>query len=246
MTNITSLELVAVPILVQGEKLLKHVASIDVPVKRYYVLDNSEGRDPTVADAIDELYQNPPANIEEISVVENYLNAGYPGSVNQIIRDNTDCEQWIVSCFDWWAAPGEYQKILDYTGDLSNGAFFGQGGDAMCTFMFTPNLIDKVGMVDENFFPGYFEDNDYRRRIDLSGLKVASIPLQSEHDRSSTLNSSQRFKQRNQFTFQKNHEYYMSKWGGNPGAEIYVKPFNSNVPLDYWKFDPKRREKLRW
>lgn len=240
------LDFIGVPILVQGEKLLRHIKSIDVPLKRYYILDNSEGKDESVSEAIDQICENKPDNIQEVVIVENSQNAGYPGAVNQMIRDNTDCAHWIVTGFDWWPRPQEYKKLLEYQHRLDNGAFLGVGCDDMCGFMFTPALIEKVGMLDENFFPGYFEDNDYKKRILESKLRVPTIQLSAEHDRSSTLNSSEDFKRRNQFTFQKNYEYYVKKWGGSPGKEIYVRPFNQAVPLDYWKFDPKRRELLRW
>ena len=250
-----SIDLIGVPILVQGEKLLRHIKSIDVPVKRYYIVDNSEGNDSSVEEAIDQICDDHVAdkypNIEQVVVVQNNQNAGYPGSVNQIIRDNTDCDHWVVTGFDWWPKPHEYKKLAARINSLKDGAFLGSGMDAMCGFVFTPSLLEGVGFLDENFFPGYFEDNDYRRRIQLHAgsyptLRVESFPLTADHDRSSTLNSSDQFKKRNQYTFQKNYEYYLSKWGGAPNNEIYVKPFNLPVGLDYWRFDPKRREEMRW
>jgi GT2 family glycosyltransferase len=240
------LEFIGVPILVQGEKLLRHIKSIDVPLKRYYILDNSEGKDQSVADAIDEICENKPENIQEIVIVENSQNAGYPGSVNQMIRDNTDCNYWIMTGFDWWPKPKEYKKLFEYEHRWKDGAFLGAGCDDMCGFIFTPQLIEKIGLLDENFFPGYFEDNDYKRRMMVSNLRIPTIQLDAEHDRSSTLNSSNDFKKKNQFTFQKNYEYYIKKWGGGPNKEIYVYPFNKSVPIDYWKFDPIRRETMRW
>ena len=116
----------------------------------------------------------------------------------------------------------------------------------MCGFLFTKKLIRAVGYLDENFFPGYFEDNDYKRRIQVANIQVPTVQLDAEHERSSTLNSSEQFKKRNQFTFQQNFSYYVNKWGGKPNEETYVKPFNQPVGLDYWKFDPERREKSRW
>ena len=49
------------------------------------------GLDPSIDDAIELICNSKPDHIEEIIVVMNNQNAGYPGSVNQIIRDNTDC-----------------------------------------------------------------------------------------------------------------------------------------------------------
>ena len=245
-TKMNKLDLIAVPVMVQGEKLLKHYESIDVPLKRYYILDNSEGKDSSVDEAIDQICDNHKENIDEIAIVSNNQNSGYPGAVNQIIRDNTDCAHWLVSGFDWWAAPKQYKKVLEKLPSLQNGAFLGTGCDSMCGFLFTKKLIRAVGYLDENFFPGYFEDNDYKRRIQVANIQVPTVQLDAEHERSSTLNSSEQFKKRNQFTFQQNFSYYVNKWGGKPNEETYVRPFNQPVGLDYWKFDPERREKSRW
>ena len=94
--------------------------------------------------------------------------------------------------------------------------------DCMCGFLWTPNLLSKVGYLDENFFPGYFEDNDYRHRIIQSDASVATIPLRAYHDRSSTLKSSSEFQKKNQYTFSKNYKYYVEKWGGAPTQEKYA------------------------
>ena len=112
--------------------------------------------------------------------------------------------------------------------------------------LISKEIINKCGYLDENFFPGYFEDNDYRYRIIQSGASVDAIPLQANHDRSSTLNSSVEFQKRNQYTFQKNYKYYVEKWGGSPTQEKYDRPFGKDYPLSFWEFDPVRRQKLRW
>ena len=78
-TKMNKLDLIAVPVMVQGEKLLKHYESIDVPLKRYYILDNSEGKDSSVDEAIDQICDNHKENIDEIAIVSNNQNSGYPG-----------------------------------------------------------------------------------------------------------------------------------------------------------------------
>tara|TARA_R100000900_G_scaffold91478_1_gene71236 strand:- start:216 stop:953 length:738 start_codon:yes stop_codon:yes gene_type:complete len=241
------LECIGVPVLVGGHKLFEHFQTIDVPLKRYYIVDNSMGRDKEVEDAIDAICDYKPSHIQEVVVVQNNLNAGYPGSVNQIIRDNTDCKHWIVCGYDWHPAPGQWERVLNKVATVPFGAFLGDTPtDCMCGFLWTPQLLAKVGYLDENFFPGYFEDNDYRYRIIQSGASVDTIPLQAHHDRSSTLNSSTEFQKKNQYTFQKNYKYYVEKWGGSPTQEKYDRPFGKDYPLSFWEFDPVRRQKLRW
>ena len=127
------LDLIAVPVMVQGEKLVRHFRTIDVPVKRYYILDNSMGLDPSIDDAIELICNSKPDYIEEIIVVMNNQNAGYPGSVNQIIRDNTDCDHWIVTGFDWWVAASQYQRLLHLS--FKDGVFLGQGMDDMLSLI---------------------------------------------------------------------------------------------------------------
>ena len=73
------LDLIAVPVMVQGEKLVRHFRTIDVPVKRYYILDNSMGLDRSIDNAIELICDSKPDHIEEIVVVMNNQNAGYPG-----------------------------------------------------------------------------------------------------------------------------------------------------------------------
>ena len=241
------LECIGVPVLVGGHKLFEHFQTIDIPLKRYYIVDNSMGRDSEVEEAIDAICDYKPKHIEEVVVVQNNLNAGYPGSVNQIIRDNTDCKHWIVCGYDWHPIPGQWERVLDKAASVPFGAFLGDTPtDCMCGFLWTPQLLAKVGYLDENFFPGYFEDNDYRYRIIQSGASVDTIPLQADHDRSSTLNSSTEFQKKNQYTFQKNYKYYVEKWGGSPTQEKHDRPFGKNYPLSFWEFDPVRRQKLRW
>ncbi len=241
------LECIGVPVLVGGHKLFEHFQTIDVPLKRYYIVDNSMGRDSEVENAIDAICDYKPDHIQEVVVVQNNLNAGYPGSVNQIIRDNTDCKHWIVCGYDWHPVPGQWKRVLNKAASVPFGAFLGNTPtDCMCGFLWTPQLLAKVGYLDENFFPGYFEDNDYRYRIIQSGASVDAIPLQANHDRSSTLNSSVEFQKRNQYTFQKNYKYYVEKWGGSPTQEKYDRPFGKDYPLSFWEFDPVRRQKLRW
>ena len=46
------------------------------------------------------------------------------------------------------------------------------------------------------------------------------------HKASSTINSDPLIKLKNDITFPQQEEYYKRKWGGNPGNETYVRPFN--------------------
>lgn len=86
-------------------------------------------------------------------------------------------------------------------------------------------FLDQDGFVfDENFFPAYFEDNDMHYRLKLAnGITLGTDLMNPKIFRNSmtikkdpSINSG----------FDKNRKFYVQKWGGTPGQEIYKKPFD--------------------
>ena len=61
---------------------------------------------------------------------------------------------------------------------LSTDESFGIGFTSLCcgsewsAVVFTTRVAVNVGLMDENFFPAYYEDEDYGIRVGLSGLKA--------------------------------------------------------------------------
>lgn len=94
-------------------------------------------------------------------------------------------------------------------------------------FMPTPGLVEKVGKFDEEFYPAYFEDNDYWYRMRLNDCSTFAIKTELSHFGSATIKSysDARMIQHHQ-EFVKNREYYIKKWGGEPGNERYKSAFN--------------------
>ncbi len=89
--------------------------------------------------------------------------------------------------------------------------------------------VDEYGKnfygFDEAFFPAYFEDNDYARRIFLQAGQgtfksefldpvIYRNSMTIERDRSVNDN------------FKKNSDYYIRKWGGMPGQEKFSAAFD--------------------
>jgi hypothetical protein len=81
---------------------------------------------------------------------------------------------------------------------------------------------ERVGEYDEGFWPGYYEDNDYYRRIRLAGIEhgVVSVPTGAIRHRVSSTGGVA-------FTlFEWNGWRYVQKWGGGPDGERFDRPFN--------------------
>jgi hypothetical protein len=106
--------------------------------------------------------------------------------------------------------------------------------------------IEAIGYFDQNFWPAYFEDADYFRRLELSGIPTLwDDRILLEHDRSQTVRADFLLKRLHDERTRRNQQYYIRKWGGlrgwggpdaSPGLEIFVHPFNDpsigcSIPL---------------
>ena len=80
----------------------------------------------------------------------------------------------------------------------------------------------------------------------LAGLEWEYFPLEYEHIVSATIKRDPVLMAKNQKTFKENGRYYIEKWGGMPGQEKYLTPFDMDLPLDYWLYDPTRSQRQRW
>ena len=115
-----------------------------------------------------------------------------------------------------------------------------EGPDFSC-FLIKPDFINKIGWFDENFFPAYFEDNNAHTVIVKSGFhakRVSTAPY--FHYGSTTVNNNPGLKKiiENKY-FEKNKQYFISKWGDGPSAVLDGKgfdyPFNSDKSLSWWE-----------
>jgi GT2 family glycosyltransferase len=98
------------------------------------------------------------------------------------------------------------------------------------------NAIETVGYFDQNFWPAYFEDADYFRRLELSGIpNLWDERILVEHNRSQTVRADFLLKQLHDERIRRNERYYIRKWGGlrgwggpeePPGQEFFTHPFN--------------------
>ncbi len=87
---------------------------------------------------------------------------------------------------------------------LRTAAFF-------CVMM-SRNVFQQVGLLDENYGRGFFEDDDYCRRIDRLDLQIACAEdVFIHHHLSASFN--QIPDRDKQALFEKNKAYYESKWG---------------------------------
>lgn len=94
-------------------------------------------------------------------------------------------------------------------------------------FMTRKALFEKVGFFDEKFWPAYFEDNDFHRRMKFACATEAVAPCGYDHVNSGTMKRfSTEEMQRHHERFRACRDYYIEKWGGLPGEERFSIPFD--------------------
>lgn len=99
-------------------------------------------------------------------------------------------------------------------------------GDSHNMCLFTRSVFERVGYVDVNYHPAYFEDNDLSRRSQLLGIKMCRVSDAIYfHFWSRTIHQGG-MKAVNDKYFPLNRDYYMQKWGDVPGKEKFKVPFN--------------------
>ncbi len=84
------------------------------------------------------------------------------------------------------------------------------------------------GIVSHNC---YYEDNDHHRRVILAGIPWDEIVVATEHVGSASLTPE--FAPLNAHAFSLNTERYQAKWGGLPGHETYIVPWDGGQPMAY-------------
>ncbi len=94
-------------------------------------------------------------------------------------------------------------------------------------FAITPAAIEKIGAFDQNFWPAYYEDNDYDRRAKLLGFTRVEVPQTGIiHEGSGSLfRAGPDLARQHSRTFPLCGAYYVRKWGDGPAVEKYDHPF---------------------
>lgn len=119
---------------------------------------------------------------------------------------------------------GLYQMALDKEARGDKWAVIYTLYDVVAVF--NTAAFDAVGPWDQNL-PQYFTDNDmYHQRLRLAGYERCESNLPVIHHGSQTINSDPVKKFYNDISFPIYRNYYIAKWGGEPGHEKFSKPWN--------------------
>ena len=185
-------EKVSVPILSvslnvdRNHYVKRMIFSIDHPVEKLIIQIGNE--DNSVVDAlvreIDEVKRNLTAsrneNITSIKIFTKNMNPGSANGFNFGLRElkNSSTAAWVlVINSDITFYPGVLQRIAKMADRaIHKDEKFGLGFTDLCcgsewsAVVFSKRLLEAIGLFDENFYPAYYEDDDYAIRTHLAQM----------------------------------------------------------------------------
>jgi hypothetical protein len=193
--------------------LARLLESIDHPVEHLVVIDNSARRlkisEAWVMDRI------AGRGVEHLWYLRMPSNLGVPVSWNLIVKSTPLAPWWLIVNADAAFPAGSLARFAAESGP--DRFVFGGGQPKWCCFAVGEQVVDAAGLIDEHFYPLYYEDNDWERRIRLAGCEVVQSDIPVVHDNSSTIGAG--YSTQNGRTFADNGDYYARKWGGPVGSE---------------------------
>ena len=219
--------LYAIPTLNQIDWVLeKHVPSIGNNLIDGLVIHMSElSGSREQADKINSVQY--PSNIEVIwTRSEN--NLGVAASWNLFLKiafEIKDYSAVIIANDDIILGNNTLQSILDKAKEFPDAVISAgpedSRGNEFSLFYIPRSVHELLGNFDEQFYPAYFEDNDYQYRMKLNNVPLIKSGGDAYyHKGSATINTytPERMTQHHK-DFNENEFRYVQKWGGIPGKE---------------------------
>lgn len=172
----TSIPTMVVPILSGHELMYRMLESVDFPVDRLIIIDNS-GCLPV---------QQQFPNVNRTHVVRIPTNIGVAASWNLGIKVSPFSPWWMVVNYDVIFEPGTLRAMADQSGPGTLLLGCGEPGWQYRFACWTvgEDVVEEVGLMDERFFPAYYEDVDYERRARMAGIEptvAVDAPFVHEH-----------------------------------------------------------------
>lgn len=160
------LPLLGVPIVNGPERLQALLASLDVQVNTLAIVDHSE-KHSSVYKLLNRLEQKGVPGVERVCVARPFGNAGVAAAWNAILRGFPRAPYALIANHDVVFAPGVLPHVMDavdcrkpqWLPLLSRPAAFS-------AFVITPLVWNRIGLFDDSFVPAYWEDTDYRDRLE--------------------------------------------------------------------------------
>ena len=182
------------------------IDSIDYPVEHLVIVDNS-GKG--------EFSPKPNPLVQKMWVLPMPYGVGPATAMNIVIKSTPHASYWLLASEDTWCEPGSLEQI-DAEVDTNALNFFDTHPD-WCFVALGEGAVLKAGLCSELFYPYYFEDWDYERRLKANGVPIKRINAKINHNNSSTIASG--YQEKNGRTFPINQRLYQKRLEENDMGE---------------------------
>ena len=199
-----------VPVLNRYDLLVRMLGSIDYPVKHLLIIDNGGG-----IESLDK-----PDMVDKLTVWSMPANFGVAASWNLGIKAFRNDDVFFFASNDMTFEPGALKTLGDAPRDAVT---LSMHMPHFQTFAVGVDVVARVGLFDESFFPAYCEDIDYLWRCERVGVTVDRAFIPTKHDNSSTIDSDLNYQSANNVTYPQNLE--LLKWKQN-NMKAEALPFN--------------------
>lgn len=180
-----------VPVLNRYDLLVEMLASIDYPIQHLLIVDNGGG--------IESLDQ--PDAVEKLTVWNMPANFGVAASWNLGIKAFRNDDVFFFASNDMRFEPGALSRLGDAQRDAVT---LSMQFPHFHTFAVGVDVVARVGLFDESFFPAYCEDIDYLWRCERAGVSVERAHIPTTHANSSTIHSDLNYQSANTVTHPQN------------------------------------------
>lgn len=189
------------------------------PPDRFLIVDNGAN--------VDTVFNHGAVASIPFTVVDKHENMGVSASWNQMFR-MYGLEHLIISNDDVRLHANTIEEMVKAAEETDAEFIYPktQNQTTFCVFLLKHSAWQRVGQFDEGFWPAYYEDIDYWRRMKHHGVKTLELETTSyDHVLNGYLKAmgpdeNKWFHER----MQENYRRYVRKWGGAPGKETRTTP----------------------
>lgn len=189
------------------------ISTIIIPVlNQYQLLDRAissipPGPDILIIDNGDTLDQ---AAVERGRVLRMPSNLGVATSWNLGIKAYPHAAGWLLLNSDAYFATLADWDTLCSEADAASIVLAGEPG--WCCAWIGADVVRRVGLFCERYYPAYMEDVDYQHRAELHNIQITHSQANIGHDNSSTIHSDPAIFAENQRTHAANRAYHDYRW----------------------------------
>lgn len=188
---------IIIPILNQYHLLDRAISSIPISVENILVINN--GNEDYV----------PPAG-RDIRVLQMPSNLGVATSWNLGIKAYSHEPGWLLLNSDaYFPTIADWATVYE---EANHTNMILAGNPPWCCAWIGADVVRRVGLFCERYYPAYMEDVDYQQRAELHGIPITHSQANIGHDNSSTIHSDPAIFAENQRTHAANRAYHDYRW----------------------------------